>query len=250
MAGLLKRIFGHRRSSGPRCTAVVAAAGSSRRMEGQDKLLLPLREQPVLVHTLRALDECPYITEIIVVTRSDLIVPVGQLCKDCAFSKVSKVIVGGPTRPESVLAGVREASQDAPLIAVHDGARPLVSQEVLEAVILRAEQCGAAAPAVPVKDTIKRAADGIVTATPDRSDLFSVQTPQVFEASLLRAALEKALEDGAELTDDCAAVERLGIGVALTQGDYANIKITTPEDLAVGEALLAMQEEQYPSFLR
>lgn len=152
--------------------------------------------------------------------------------------------MGGDTRTASVLAGVREAEEGASLIAVHDGARPLVSQSVLEQVILRARECGAAAPAVPVKDTLKQAKDGVVTATPDRASLYAVQTPQVFEAALIRTALTKALEEGASLTDDCSAVERLGVGVALTRGDYRNIKITTPEDLAIGEALFEWSESQ------
>ena len=242
MAGLLGRLFRRRREE-LRCSAVVPAAGSSTRM-GKDKLLLPLGEQPVLLHTLRALDACPYITEIVVVTREELIVPIGQLCRDAALDKVRKVIVGGATRSHSVLAGLGELSPDAELAAIHDGARPLVSQAVLEAVIRRASECGAAAPAVPVKDTIKRARDGLVTATLDRAELRAVQTPQVFQVDLIKTALQKALEDGAELTDDCAAVERLGIGVALTEGDYCNLKLTTPEDLAVAEALLAWREEQ------
>ena len=242
MAGLLGRLFRRRREE-LRCSAVVPAAGSSTRM-GKDKLLLPLGEQPVLLHTLRALELCPYITEIVVVTREELIVPIGQLCRDAALEKVRKVIVGGATRSHSVLAGLGELSQDAELAAIHDGARPLVSQAVLEAVIRRASECGAAAPAVPVKDTVKRARDGLVTATLDRAELRAVQTPQVFQVDLIKTALQKALEDGAELTDDCAAVERLGIGVALTEGDYCNLKLTTPEDLTVAEALLAWREEQ------
>ena len=243
MAGLLGRLFRRRREEELRCSAVVPAAGSSTRM-GQDKLLLHLGEQPVLLHTLRALDACPYITEIVVVTREELIVPIGQLCRDAALEKVRKVIVGGATRSHSVLAGLGELSPDAELAAINDGARPLVSQAVLEAVIRRASECGAAAPAVPVKDTVKRARDGLVTATLDRAELRAVQTPQVFQVDLIKTALQKALEDGAELTDDCAAVERLGIGVALTEGDYCNLKLTTPEDLAVAEALLAWREEQ------
>ena len=242
MAGLLGRLFRRRREE-LRCSAVVPAAGSSTRM-GKDKLLLPLGEQPVLLHTRRALDAWPYITEIVVVTREELIVPIGQLCRDAALEKVRKVIVGGATRSHSVLAGLGELSPDAELAAIHDGARPLVSQAVLEAVIRRASECGAAAPAVPVKDTVKRARDGLVTATLDRAELRAVQTPQVFQVDLIKTALQKALEDGAELTDDCAAVERLGIGVALTEGDYCNLKLTTPEDLAVAEALLAWREEQ------
>lgn len=243
MAGLFRRIFHRGRTPEICCAAVVPAAGQSARMEGQDKMLLELGEQPVLVHTLRALSLCPYITEIVVVTRGDLIVPIGQLCKDYAFSKVSKVVTGGETRTHSVLNGVREVGADAGLIAIHDGARPLVSQAVLEEVILRAAQCGAAAPAVPVKDTVKRAVGGLVEATLNREALFAVQTPQVFEPSLIRAALEKALADGVQITDDCAAVERLGIAVALTRGAYTNLKITTPEDIAVGAALLEWTEE-------
>ena len=242
MAGLLGRLFRRQREEGPRCSAVVPAAGSSTRM-GQDKLLLPLGGQPVLLHTLGALAACPYITEIVVVTREDLIVPIGQLCRDAALDKVRKVIVGGESRSQSVLAGLGELSPDAELAAIHDGARPLVSQAVLEAVIRRASECGAAAPAVPVKDTVKRVRDGMVRATLNRAELRAVQTPQVFQVDLIKAALAKALEDGEALTDDCAAVERLGIGVALTEGDYCNLKLTTPEDLAVAEALLAWREE-------
>ena len=118
----------------------------------------------------------------------------------------------------------------------------IMEEAVLEAVIRRASECGAAAPAVPVKDTVKRARDGLVTATLDRAELRAVQTPQVFQVDLIKTALQKALEDGAELTDDCAAVERLGIGVALTEGDYCNLKLTTPEDLAVARAILEQEE--------
>ena len=243
MAGLLGRLFRRQRGPELRCSAVVPAAGSSTRMGGQDKLLLPLDGQPVLLHTLRALDMCPLITEIIVVTREELIVPISQLCRDGGLGKVRKVVVGGETRAHSVLAGLGELSPDAELAAIHDGARPLVSQTVLETVIRRASECGAAAPAVPVKDTVKRARDSVVEATLDRSELFAVQTPQVFQTDLIKTALARALAEGAALTDDCGAVERLGIGVALTEGDYCNLKVTTPEDLAVAEALLIWREE-------
>lgn len=243
MAGILSRLF-HRQKEAPiRCAVVVAAAGSSTRMGGKDKILLPLGDQPVLARTLRALELCPHVTEIVVVTRRDLIVPIGQLCRDCGFQKVTKVVPGGETRTQSVLNGVGEISKDAELIAIHDGARPLVTQRLLDEVITRAAQCGAAAPAVPVKDTIKRAKDGVVEATLERSELFAVQTPQVFQADLIRTALTRAIEENAPLTDDCGAVERLGIGVALTQGDYRNLKLTTPEDIAMAEALLEWEDE-------
>lgn len=236
--GILNKLFGRvKYDAGSSCTAVVPAAGSSTRM-GEDKLLLPLCDIPVLLWTLRALEGCPYITDIIVVTREDLIVPVGQLCKEAALRKVRKVVVGGKTRTESVLAGIREADPSAELIAIHDAARPLVSQGVINAAIEKAAAWGAAAPAVPVKDTIKQAADGVVESTPDRSRLYAVQTPQVFEHGLILGALEKALADGAELTDDCSAVERLGVPVYLTAGAYENMKLTTPEDIPAAEAIL------------
>ena len=157
---------------------------------------------------------------------------------DAALGKVRKIVVGGETRSASVLAGIREADPASELIAVHDGDRPLVPVEIIDTVIEKAAQRGAAAPAVPVKDTIKRALGGVVAGTPDRSELYAVQTPQVFEHGLILGALEKALSDGAELTDDCSAVERIGMPVCLVQGSYDNIKLTTPEDLAVAEAIL------------
>lgn len=236
--GLIKRLRRKREPQGPRCAVVVPAAGSSRRMGGQDKILLPLDDIPVLMHTLRALSASERIQEIVVVTREDLIVPVGQLCRDCALDKVTKVLVGGATRADSVLIGVEEVSGRAELIAVHDGARPLVTVEVIDAAIRKAAECGAAAPAVPVKDTVKRALDGVVVETPDRTQLFAVQTPQVFDSDLLLGALRRAVEDGAAITDDCGAVERIGMKVCLTEGSYENIKITTPADMLMAEAIL------------
>lgn len=240
--GLLDRLFKRKKPTSPHCTAIVPAAGSSKRMGG-DKLLLPLGDVPVLVRSLRALEACPDIGEIIVVTREDLIVPVSQLCKDAALYKVAKVVVGGETRTESVLRGLKEANPGSELIVIHDGARPLVTAEVIDGAIAMAAKRGAAAPAVPVKDTIKRSLDGTVESTPDRTQLFAVQTPQVFEHGLILGALEKAVADGAELTDDCAAVERLGMPAYLTEGSYDNIKLTTPDDLAVAEAILLRRGE-------
>lgn len=234
-------IFGalrKRRPASPFCTAVVPAAGSSTRMEGQDKILLELGDRPVLVRTLQALEACALIHEIVVVTREDLVVPVSRLCRDFGLEKVTKVVTGGATRTLSVLSGIRSASLEAELIAVHDGARPFVTQEVLEEVIRKAAECGAAAPAVPVTDTIKRAKDGVVEETLDRETLFAIQTPQVFEASLLKAALQKAAEEGVTLTDDCGAVERLGMRISLARGDRANLKLTTPTDLDLGLGIL------------
>lgn len=222
----------------PLCGAVVAAAGNAVRM-GEDKILLPLGEEPVIVHTLRALSCSPLISEIVVVTRRELIVPVAQLCKDYGFDKVTKVVAGGATRLESVRIGTLELTTDPELIAVHDGARPFVTDEVIQAAVLQAEEYGAAAPAVPLTDTVKEVGpDGLTVRTVDREVLRAVQTPQVFQEGLLRAALQKALEDGAEITDDCSAVERLGMKVALTQGDPENIKLTAPADLVLARGIL------------
>ncbi len=241
--GFLRRFWKKRQEDHrPRCAAVVPAAGTATRMEGQDKLLSLLGDWPVLVHTLRALEASALIDEIVVVTRADLIVLVGQLCKDYAISKVSKVIVGGDSRTRSVLAGILEVTPGTELIAIHDGARPLVTAEVIDAAILRAAQCAAAAPAVAIKDTVKKANGGVVERTLERESLFAVQTPQVFDVDLILAALKKAEEDGAILTDDCAAVERLGKEVALTEGSYENLKITTPIDLTLAEAILQSRE--------
>lgn len=236
--GLFSRLRKQKKAVRPWCSVVVPAAGDATRMEGQDKILAELCDWPVLMHTLKALECSSLIDEIIVVTRGDLIVTIGQLCKDFALAKVTKVIVGGATRTQSVLCGVREVSEKAQLIAVHDGARPLVPPEVIDEVILRATQCSAAAPAVPVKDTIKRAVGGLVEATLERESLFAVQTPQVFDADLILGALQKAESDGAIPTDDCSAVERMGMTVSLTRGSYENIKITTPVDLLMAEAIL------------
>ena len=154
-----------------------------------------------------------------------------------------KVIVGGAERIHSVQAGLREIDPDAQLVAIHDGARPLVTRSVIEQAVEAAARSGAAAPAIPVVDTIKRWEDGLGVETVDRSCLRAVQTPQVFEAGLIRAAIQKALEDGELLTDDCGAVERLGKKVTLTEGSRENMKITTPLDLVLGEAVLQARAE-------
>lgn len=219
------------------CSAVVVAAGSSHRM-GTDKILMLLGGIPVIVRTLQAVSAAPSVDEIILVTREELLVPLSQLCQEFALTKVKKVVRGGSTRTQSVRAGTLEVSREAQVIAIHDGARPLVTAEVIERAVAQALEGGAAAPAVPVKDTIKIARDGVVESTPERSSLFAVQTPQVFEASLICAALQKALDDGADLTDDCSAVERLGMRVVLTEGDARNLKLTTPEDILAAEAML------------
>lgn len=228
----------------PRCAALVAAAGSSSRMGGINKLLEPLDGIPVLVRTLTALERAQRVDSIVIATREEDLITVSQLCKTYGITKCKKVIRGGEDREHSVLLAALEAEPDTELLAVQDGARPLVSPDLIDRVIEAAQRCGAAAPAVPVKDTVKTVReDGAVEETLERSRLRAVQTPQVFEASLLKAALQAALEEGAVLTDDCSAVERLGKVVYLIEGEETNLKITTPTDLILAEALLAAEED-------
>lgn len=231
--GLFRR---KKKEAGPLCAAVIVAAGSSSRM-GFDKVLAEVGGVPVLVRGIDAFQQAAGISEIVVVTREDLVPEVARLCQQFQLTKVTKVIRGGENRLQSARLGTLETSRDVPLIAIHDGARPFVTARVIEDAVVQAAKTGAAAPAVPVKDTIKQADGGVVERTLDRDKLYAVQTPQVFDASLIRAALQKALEDGVELTDDCAAVERLGMKVALTAGDDRNIKLTTPVDLLLAEGL-------------
>ena len=229
----------------PYCAAVVAAAGSSSRMGGVNKLLLPLDGMPVLVHTLTALQRSQRVDEIVIATREEDLVEISRLCREYGIEKCRKVIRGGESRVHSVYLACLEASTEAELLAVQDGARPLVTPNVIDRVIEAAGRCSAAAPAVPVKDTVKTVqADGSVVTTLDRSALRAVQTPQVFEADLLKAALQAALEQNAPITDDCSAVEALGKVVFLVDGDEENLKITTPVDMIFAEAILQRRREE------
>ena len=218
------------------CGAVIVAAGSASRMGGIDKVMAELKGEPMIARTVRTFQECDAVSEIVIVTRQDLILPISGLCKD--MPKVKAVVVGGKSRQESVHLGLNALSSKVKLAAVHDGARPLITWQVIDRTIRAANSYGAAAPAVPVKDTIKVVEGRVVKSTPDRATLFAVQTPQVFDFDLLRGALKKAEQDGSQVTDDCSAVERLGFKVKIVEGDERNIKVTTPMDLKIAEMLL------------
>ena len=218
------------------CGVVIVAAGSASRMGGIDKVMAHLGGEPMILRTVRAFQDAVAIKEIVVVTRPDLIEPITELCR--TFDKVTAVVAGGSDRPESVENGLKALSSKVKLAAIQDGARPLITESVIDRTVRAAHTYGAAAPAIPVKDTIKVENGGIVKETPDRSTLRAVQTPQVFDVDLLRGALQKAREDKAEITDDCSAVERIGFSVKLVEGDERNLKITTPIDLKIAEFLL------------
>ncbi|MBE6947860.1 MAG: 2-C-methyl-D-erythritol 4-phosphate cytidylyltransferase [Ruminococcaceae bacterium] len=221
------------------CGAVIVAAGSASRMGGIDKVMASLGGEPMIVRTVRAFQNSPQIDEIVIVTRQDLIQPIMDYCG--GFDKVQTVTVGGESRQESVEIGLSVLTADMEMVAVHDGARPLVTQEVIARTVRAAASSGAAAPAIPVKDTIKQVEGETIIVTPDRNCLRAGQTPQVFQVQLLKKALQKAKEDQAVVTDDCAAVERLGVAVRLVEGQERNLKVTTPMDLKIAE--LWLEEE-------
>lgn len=218
------------------CGAVIVAAGSASRMGGIDKMMAPLGGEPMILRTVRAFEDCEAVKEIVIVTRQDLMGPIAELCS--GFTKIRSVVQGGSSRQESVKLGLLAFSKEVRLAAVHDGARPLVSGELIDKVIRAAHSYGAAAPAIPVKDTIKVFEGGFIAATPDRSTLRAVQTPQVMDRDLLLGALEKAEQEGIALTDDCSAVEHIGMRVRLVEGEERNLKVTTPLDLKIAELLL------------
>ena len=236
------KLFSSKKKGGKKgesfCTVVIAAAGSSSRM-GEDKLFMMLGGMPVIAHTLLAFDRVDCINRIIVVTQVEKIVLIQDVCKEFGIEKPVQIIAGGERRSDSVRIGVG-AAQEAEFIAIHDGARPLVSKMLIERTFEHAIKYGAAAPGVPVKDTIKVIGKGgVVEKTPDRATLVAVQTPQIFDAGLIKGALHNAMEKGIEITDDCSAVEAIGMSVHITEGDYRNIKITTEEDFLLAEALLS-----------
>ena len=218
------------------CGAVIVAAGTASRMGGIDKVMAELDGEPMILRTVRAFQEAIAIKEIVIVTRQDLIEPIHKLC--AGFDKVTSVVCGGSSRQESVELGLEALSGKCRLAAIQDGARPLISQAVIDRTVRAAHTYSAAAPAIPVKDTIKVVKGGIVDHTPDRASLRAIQTPQVFDIALLRAALKKAKIEELAVTDDCSAVELMGMSVKIVEGDERNIKVTTPLDLAIAKLLL------------
>ena len=226
-----------RKAKNTTCSVVVVAAGSSARM-GEDKLFMDLCGKPVLEHTLRALSDCGCVEEIVLVTREEILEKAAELCHNNRFEKVTKVVIGGKNRNESALAGLSEIRRDAKLVLIHDGARPLVTEELVQDVMHTAALFKCAAPAVPLNDTVKETEGESVIRTLDRSRLAAVQTPQAFVPEIIKAALTLAVKNGKEYTDDCAAVEAMGIPVRLSAGSQENIKITRPLDIQSAAAIL------------
>lgn len=231
-------------ASGSAVSAVIVAAGASTRMQGVSKQFLLLNGMPVLAHTLRAFEYTDCIREMIVVVRQEDIMRTGALVKDYGISKVRQIVKGGATRQESVMGALRYTSAQAEYLAIHDGARPLVTPVQITRAVEAAAEYGAAALAVEVKDTIKRTnRDGFIAETPDRASLRAVQTPQVFRRQDYLDAVERLGEAAQTYTDDCKLMEQSGAQVYLARGGYDNIKITTPEDLYFAQAILQYREE-------
>jgi 2-C-methyl-D-erythritol 4-phosphate cytidylyltransferase/2-C-methyl-D-erythritol 2,4-cyclodiphosphate synthase len=221
--------------------AIIAAGGKSRRMSGEDKLLADLGGVPVMIRAVSAFERAESVSEIIIAAAPESAGRIRDLCEKHGVSKLKAVVNGGESRRESVLNAVNEVSPDIEIIAVHDGARPFITPEDINKLIASAKEKGAVIPAVRVKDTIKTVSGGRIISTPDRDGLYAAQTPQVFRLADYLEAARKT--EGVPVTDDALMLEEAGFPVFITEGDYNNIKITTPEDLTAVRAFLEASSE-------
>ena len=238
----MKKILRLMQKPTPPCTAIVVAAGSSRRMGGVDKLTADLAGSPLVLWSLRAMEDSQTVGSVILVVQADRLAEFAALTANVGLIKLRQVVAGGPTRADSVRAGLAALDRGCRLVAIHDAARPLVTPALIDAAVRAAARDGAAAPGLPVKDSIHRVEGNVAAEALNRAALTAVQTPQCFDRDLYAGALRKALHDGVTLTDDCAAMEHLGMRVRITAGDERNLKVTTPLDLALVR-LLAGEEE-------
>ena len=227
-----------------RVAAVIVAAGSSRRMQGLNKTWTTLGSKIVLAHSVCAFEQSPLVDDIALVLAKDFLDDGAQLCEREGWQKVRARVPGGARRRDSVLIGLESLSPAPDYVLIHDGARPFLTDTLIEHGLAAAQEHGAAIAAVPVKDTIKRAGkDGLVVETLDRATLWTVQTPQVFAYDLILQA-HHTIDPTWDATDDAALIERAGHSVAIFMGSYENIKITTPGDLLIAEATLKRLESQ------
>ncbi len=222
-------------------SAIILAGGSSRRMgEGVDKLMIRAAGLPLLAHALLAFEHCPDVDEIVLVSREDRKAICQELAREHRIAKLACVTTGGVERQDSVWCGLQAMAKNSDIVLIHDGARSLVTPDIISRCVAAARKDGAAIPASRVKDTIKRAAPDLrIEATVDRSQLWAAQTPQTFRTDLIRRAYEPLVRERVIVTDDAAAVERLGHPVTLVECDPLNLKITTPEDLLLAEIVLS-----------
>lgn len=219
-------------------TAVIVAAGKSSRMNGVNKIFAPLGGEPLIASSIRAFESCDRISEIIIVISAENCDRCKTLCEMHGFRKVKACIVGGKERMESSYIGVNAADKKSKYIIIHDGARPFVTEKMIVEVIEAAAKCGAAAVGVPVTSTLKRIKNGVICETVDRSELYEIQTPQAFTGDILKCALKSAMDKHLPITDDCMAVEAMGVSPKIVLGTRDNIKITVREDLEIANAIL------------
>ena len=226
-------------------TAVIVAAGKGRRMGTEiSKQFLPLCGKEILAHTVEKFEKAACIRDIILVTGGDALQDVRQMVQEYGWKKIISVTEGGKERQDSVFLGLQQVPQDTEIVLIHDGVRPFVTEEILERSIAAAKETGGCVAGVPAKDTIKVCdAEGFAIATPDRSTLRQIQTPQTFRRKEILAAYEKAKADGFLGTDDASVAEHSGCPVRVIMGSYRNIKITTKEDLLIGAAFLKEETE-------
>ena len=224
----------------PICTAVIVAAGKGKRMGTEiSKQFLPLRGKEILTHTVEKFEAAKHIRDIILVTGQDSLQDVRDMVQEYNWKKVVSVVAGGKERQDSVWNGLQAVSADTEIVLIHDGVRPFVDEEILNDSIDTAMEMGGCVAGVPAKDTIKVCnEENIAVATPDRSTLWQIQTPQTFRKELILQAYVQAKEEGVAGTDDASLAEHSGYPVKVIMGSYRNIKITTKEDLLVGEAFL------------
>ncbi|OZI10611.1 2-C-methyl-D-erythritol 4-phosphate cytidylyltransferase [Bacillaceae bacterium SAS-127] len=217
---------------------VIPAAGQGKRMKAdRNKLLLSLQGRPVIIHTLEVFEKDPACDGIVLAVKEEEKPLFTNLINEYNVSKVYKLVTGGEERQQSVYSGLKQL-EHADIVLVHDGARPFMTSQMIDQLVEQAKISGAAIAAVPVKDTIKRVKDGTVVETVERSSLWAVQTPQAFRLSSLLQAHEQAEKDGFLGTDDASLIERINLSVQIVEGDYDNIKLTTPEDLVFAEAII------------
>ena len=226
----------------PFLSMIVVAAGSSSRM-GENKLLMDLFGESVLAKTLKVLDSSDLVSEIVIVCRQIDIVEFSNICNDFAIDKPVKIVNGGETRTHSTYKGILACNEKAEFIGIHDGARPLITNEIISSVVECAIENSCAIPVVAVKDTIKEVIDSVCVKSIKRDTLFAVQTPQVFKAEIINNCTARSLKTGYSHTDDSSCVESFGYTVHTVSGDYDNIKITTPEDISL--AMLIIERRGY-----
>lgn len=221
-----------------KCAAIIVAAGKSSRMMGIDKIFSEFCGIPLIIRTLRVFESLPEINEIILVVPEDKIEKASSLCRAFGIEKIKKVVSGGKTRTESSFNGIKAVSDNIDFVAIHDGARPLVTTKIILDALHIAIESAACTVAIPINATIKRINNGIITESVNRADIFEIQTPQIFRRELILVALDNALKKNLEITDDSSAVEAIGLPVRISNGSLENFKITTQEDLRFAEVII------------